>query len=766
MWNALAERAKEEHKRKYPHYRFQPKHDPEKKKKRQAAKLAAEKAERERLMREERERQGLPPMPEDQPFDGSGASSSARTLDPYDTEQEREHAMATRRQQVRNRNFLGHRRSSSVPLPSEAYPGYPYSNFGGPAHADPFNFANPAIANASLTNGIAIPTLPSNLGGLSGPTSQWMNNTSVSEEQNPQLGFAAPMQSQAQHPLALPRAGSPVLNLNTNPIPRNSGFGNFSGMSSMGLPGLGSGTMGMRAARQLQLGQLGRRASSTQPVLQHQLNSGLFNFNFAAQNGSGFPQPPYGQFNQPFGNDFGNVGQNEVGFDGFVGAVAEGFTNPFANSANDQTQRTTGIAASPRSAPNSASVYPSSIPPNANWYDIEAVDPMTPITSIHPQTSAPAPHSTISANNSGLLNHAFSFGNDSPSPSIPPNEAGSSAIQTSPKSASAPQSSVNSTFMINNSDNGYVEHSHQHQNQHQPQQSLNPSAGMGMRDSFDFTAFMSSLPGQSQAGTTHNHNVINQDQSQSSDGSHDSYGHHGQLYTTSHTHPGSVMLAQPTPLRRVELPCVAEVPQQDGIVQHTANNNITDNTRLMASTTENSGCASPADVYTPVQTQSYVEGHQKVDSHQTELQQVSTLDGTANLSTVVPVSYDQQQQQHMDGIGYNYGNDYSTYNALYDGSGASGLYVSEQIHGHNNMNQVNVNQNISYDGYDTTQYGDNASTHQPQQIHGQPPHEHSQDQQQQIPNNDGTGLEPRFSFSDFLNVNANGSPYLSSTAVN
>ena len=136
------------------------------------------------------------------------------------------------------------------------------------------------------------------------------------------------------------------------------------------------------------------------------------------------------------------------------------------------------------------------------------------------------------------------------------------------------------------------------------------------------------------------------------------------------------------------------------------------------------------------------------------------------MSTVVPVSYDQQQQQHMDGIGYNYGNDYSTYNALYDGSGASGLYVSEQIHGHNNMNQVNVNQNISYDGYDTTQYGDNASTHQPQQIHGQPPHEHSQDQQQQIPHNDGTGLEPRFSFSDFLNVNANGSPYLSSTAVN
>ena len=102
-WEELAEKKKEEHKRMYPDYRFQPKHDPEKKRKRQAAKLAAEKAERERLEKLQREQRGI-------------IEESVEGSADLQTEQE----MAARRAQVRAmHNHLGHRRSSSVPFPAE-----------------------------------------------------------------------------------------------------------------------------------------------------------------------------------------------------------------------------------------------------------------------------------------------------------------------------------------------------------------------------------------------------------------------------------------------------------------------------------------------------------------------------------------------------------------------------------------------------------------------------------------------------------------------
>lgn len=468
----MAELAKQEHKRRYPDYRFQPKHDPEKKKKRQAAKAEKERREKEEAMRLGMGvgmgiASGSAMGGMETPMDGgSGAATPLELLAQQQQLQMglqnhtnaqiqmsmgRNHLQHQQQQlftqhgqqqlpphQMRApTNFhLGHRRSSSVPLASDLYPGYPFSltqqqqigQYGFPhlrnqipPQADPFNFANPAIANASLHHsqnqgdgqdqaGIALPSLPN---GYNGFRPSWFGVNS---------NATAPSQA-----LTLSRAGSPELSFSSfsnsagaaaNNLQCQDGQGNggndifatgFPRLSSMGLNGLQLPGMGARASHTFQLGQVGRRASSTRPSLLHQLNSGLFDTTFD-QNGYGGAQQfdPRAQFSSfTFGSQ-----QAQQGFDGFVGAVAEGFTDPFAPASQTSENGQGGSQSNPGSA-------------NGGWYDREPVDPMTPVYPM----SAPSQSQSQVQNQSTIIDPNFSFGSATIS-----NTADNSNVTQSPKS--------------------------------------------------------------------------------------------------------------------------------------------------------------------------------------------------------------------------------------------------------------------------------------------------------------------------------------------
>ncbi|EJC99150.1 uncharacterized protein FOMMEDRAFT_23062 [Fomitiporia mediterranea MF3/22] len=556
VWEALAEKKKEEHKIQYPHYRFQPKHDPEKKRKRQAVRAAAEKAERERLLREHGTDQSTP----------QDTNPDKLQLQEANHDQEKERAMASRRQQVcAMHNHLGHRRSSSVPLPSESYPGYPYtSDFGGPfaqgAPADPFNFANPALAqappansNAPTSNGITIPTLPSSIGGFSG---YWYGTNGIAnaDQTTPAISEQADALLPLPH-LHAPQPRSAILSRSASPrVPMNGigmssiagGFGEFSGMSSMGM-GTAMNYMGMgpRASRQWALGQLGRRASSTQPILQHQLASGVFaDLQYGAQ--SNFPHPgaPFGQYSLqgfqqgasgPF--DFGSGhNQQQSAFDGFVGAVAEGFTNPFASSNQPTSAAVSNADPAPTPAPGS---YPTPLAPNAMWYQVDSVDPMTPVQqqphSQGSETSGCA--QALPPVDTGVLNPAFDFGKTAQGSSDLSGSGASVDVPSSPKSASAsaPHSAMRAHFGPTSA----------------PVQSSNSAPGTGMRDSFDFSAF-NAFFSQNSAHHQHQHQVQNQTQPQ------DLQGFENVAQPTMSSSANGFSIVQPVPVRKVGLPRVPE----------------------------------------------------------------------------------------------------------------------------------------------------------------------------------------------------------------
>ncbi|KAH8110053.1 hypothetical protein DFH11DRAFT_1514776 [Phellopilus nigrolimitatus] len=570
-WEALADKKKEEHKRNYPEYRFQPKHDPEKKRKRQAARAAAEKAERERLELE-REEQDLE---REREFCGAGPDENARQRE---LEIEKDCAMAARRQQMRNaHNHLGHRRSSSVPLPTEAY-SYPYSVYGNVPQADPFNFANPALAHApsaSGQNGIALPTLPSNLSGLVG--SWYTGANENSNVPNGSTGLSLPnaggqegsailaLPSHLQHsqaPMTLSRAASPYTGVNTMDAMRMSG-----GFGGMAMNTLGMGT---RAARQHQLGQLGRRASSTQPSLQHQLASGAFdNFHFGAGGTGSFPHPPFSGSHFDFNSLVQHQHQHQhqqqqnfAGFDGFRGAVAEGFTNPFASagvSSSEDAPPSTG----PDSVPNSMTTkYPAPLAPHTMWYDVESVDPMTPIGGGAPSpTSAPFHHQqhqhqqpTLPEVDTGLLNPAFNFGGvNDPSPASDVAEPHSPLSASLPPSASVPVTQVAHGGVFGFSS---VHGAHGASAQ-------DSAFGMGMRDSFDFSAFNDFFCGLPQNQRPQHANV-NAHHAQVQAVSNDfgtTYASEGVPPHVVRTPPdvgSNFTLAQPVPVRKIVPPYVTE----------------------------------------------------------------------------------------------------------------------------------------------------------------------------------------------------------------
>ncbi|KAL5522924.1 hypothetical protein ACEPAF_1191 [Sanghuangporus sanghuang] len=773
VWEALAEKKKEEHKIQYPHYRFQPKHDPEKKRKRQAARAAVERAERERLMREHTQMTGASQsVPED---------SLPEKLQLQQPEQEKERAMATRREQVRAmHNHLGHRRSSSVPLPSETYPGFPYNNVGGfysqgPPNADPFNFANPALAqappfpNTTSSNGIAIPSLPSTMGGLTNPwyppnnagTSDLAGSAGLASSEQTGESLSLPSQLHAPRPrsITLSRAASPRVPMNGAGMGSiGFGFGEFSGMSSMGM-GAGMGVMGMgpRASRQWHLGQLGRRASSTQPILQHQLASGAFNnFHYGPQ--SAFPHSaPFGQHpGQPFAQgtstpfDFGlDQNQQQGAFDGFVGAVAEGFTNPFASSAPAGSSNESGDAVNPNSAPASANSYPAPLAPNAMWYE-DSVDPMTPVQAQsraqYAESSAVAP--SLPPVDTELLNPSFNFGAASQDNSGPSGTDSHMEATSSPSgSTSAPQTAVQARFGPLSA----------------PAHSSNSAPGTGMRDSFDFSAFnafLQQLPAQ-------NHG---QAQDQSRMRPQERQGFEGIPPDSVHPSAQGYSIAQPVPVRKVGLPCVPETQttasvyheqayadtssyQEQNVPQHAhtyyqdqssgahEHAQYTTSQQSSSASSGSSADASPASEVIPMA--SYHHQHQV---HHTQLEQQHSevdivsghelLDGPVDVNAMSSANAGIQQQVQVTAEG-TCAPDVNTLNYGYDYNGMTPLEAQNMYPMH------------SGPGEDMGAYGYVRDGHVRQTQDGTNNGSHNQN------------AEPRFSFSDFVH----GSPFAASAPV-
>ena len=250
----------------YPDYRFQPKHDPEKKRRRQEAKAAAEAAaireEQQRHVEEvrrQREIDGLTaPLAMPIPMSSHAMNANGSAVGAMDEAQQ---SMQLRRNQERERRaqHIGHRRSSSVPLPMDTYAAAAAYSFGFPpaynaqAQSNPFNFANPALgsnnANANAQAGpIAIPTIPAiggnsqnaGLSNLSGMLPSWYSSTNLptQDQQQPQHSQSAgatpasgvvqlptqgpsPFVSNAQQAATLSRTGSPRLaqSLRTNTTP-------------------------------------------------------------------------------------------------------------------------------------------------------------------------------------------------------------------------------------------------------------------------------------------------------------------------------------------------------------------------------------------------------------------------------------------------------------------------------------------------------------------------------------------------------------------
>ncbi|KAI5121782.1 hypothetical protein M0805_009593 [Coniferiporia weirii] len=754
VWEELAEKKKEEHKKLYPGYRFQPKHDPEKKRKRQAARLAAGKAERERI---EREELGVVEENEDE---------CQLTLDT----QEKERAMTVRRQQVRAaHNHLGHRRSSSVPLPNETY-NYPYNSY---PHADPFNFANPALANAppssasvNGSNGIAIPTLPSNLSGLVGSWYTPNQNANMNpanagspasneeeRESGSQLALPPHLQAhqQLQMPMTLSRAGSPRM--------PHTGFGPMATSAGFSGMGIGMNTMGMgtRAARQHQLGQLGRRASSTQPSLQHQLASGAFSgyhldggvSSFAHQHFTQHSGAPF-DFNQQRQTQQ-HVSQNQShfnGFDGFVGAVAEGFINPFASSS---APAESAQSVTPTSAPGT---YPAPLAPHAIWYEVESVDPMTPITGAPSPSTLPGhgsfPHSrqqvqsapSLPEVNTTFLNPAFNFGNSGATSSHDTEADGSSAL------GSASRGTARNEFVYS-STNGMGS---------TPGSNGDSAPGTGMRESFDFSAFLADLP-QDQ----HHYQLQHGGQNPNADPDSGAYGVQGVPPHTVHSDAGAhlgLALAHPVPVRKV-VPPICD-PNNFYVAEHEhSQHGYSYQPSQLSATSESTGSSvnsSPASARAEMSATSVAQQHQMqqhgsedmVSGHELLDGPVDVHDPAAERSRLqtqtglgVCVNTDMPNfgytMEHPLDLGMNVGMHELGAHGMDSGLG---LGLSDQLSAQQHMG---LNMDMGYGGY--SQGSAQDANADPQAYAG--PH-------------DTEDMGPRFSFSDYVH----GSPFLSAAVVN
>lgn len=789
----------------YPDYRFQPKHDPEKKRKRQAARLATEKAERERLEKLHREQRGI---------SQESAEDAAEV-------QEKEQMMAARRAQVRAAHHLGHRRSSSVPLPTETY-GYPYNSYGHAPYADPFNFANPAIANgphpatsAGVSgNGITIPSLPT-MGNPWYP--QGMNTEGpASRRRSNSLGALAPNGSglHAPQPFSASRGPSPRVSF--------SGLGGMFGAGGpMGMVGMNTFGMGTRAARQHQLGQMGRRASSTQPVLQHQFASGAFaNFGFP----SSFPHPDFprgGPYD--FGAGVQQMGDESfTGPDGFVGAVAEGFTNPFAPqtaSSNDD-----GSVSGAQQDANRG--FPAPLAPNTMWYDV-SVDPMTPVGTSAAGGGSPTAYQQAHVQqqqqhqqhppalpdvDASLLNPTFNFGHvttagsvasgsDSERAPSPTSGTVAMSVSHSHQHVSAPQSAVATNFGVGIF--GHHGHGHGHHASHLAGGGSS-APGTGARDSFDFSAFNAIFSEQAQA----------QDQQQQGTHplAHAETAPNIYAPTTSEVLPhgasGFSTIAQPVPVRKVALPDVPE----GGVAPHSA-------AGATSSGSVPVSASGHGQTQVQVQTQGYYHSHAAAayQAQQSQPSSESSASGSpASASAQVPVSvvdYPEQQQQQQQ-----YQAEYAPVQHHSEGI-VTGLELLEgpvdvqyqhqqhsayAAHGHEHQHQHQPQSAVGVDhahtfeysvdphqhqhamhgyatdlgyavgmdayghgggyGYAPTTAGASdgsasaGATHVPQAAHDSAG---STNMVGSAGSSHGSGSEPRFSFSDYLH----GSPFVNSAAV-
>ena len=494
------------------------------------------------------------------------------------------------------------------------------------------------------------------------------------------------------------------------------GFGEFSGMSSMGI-GAGTGIMGMgpRASRQWQLGQLGRRASSTQPILQHQLASGAFN-NLVQQ-----PGQPFAQWSSaPF--DFGlNQNRQQTGFDGFVGAVAEGFRNPFATSA------------------------PANNANESMWYD--SVDPMTPVQS---QAGAQYVQTSTGANlppvDTGLLNSSFNFGTAQDVSGTSGSDSHMEAAQ-SPKSSvstSAPQTAVQGRFgPLSSSGHG-----------------SNSAPGTGMRDSFDFSAFnafLQQFPAQNQG----------QAQGQSQMQLQERQGYEGIPPNSMPSNAPGYPIAQPMPVRKVGLPCVPEasatapiyheqtypetgsyqeqsVPQQQGHIYYQDQTQIANEhgqyPGSQQSSTESSADASPASGFIPMTSAHHQHQvhHAQHDQQHPEVDIVSgheLLDGPVDVNAMSSANAGIQQQQ-----------------------------VGVPAEGTCDPN-VNVNFNYDYNGMTQLEAQNMYSMHGGlggDMAAGYGTYTHAGHAQEGAHNGSNNHTsDPRFSFSDFVH----GSPFVTSASA-
>lgn len=239
-------------------------------------------------------------------------------------------------------------------------------------------------------------------------------------------------------------------NMNTN-----GGMSSYMNMNTGMSMGMNSGMplgMGARAARQHQLGQLGRRASSTQPVLQHQLASGAFAHFGAHANNNAFSFTPTTAPALP--PPSANVG----------------FTNPFASSSASASNN--GAIGATGATGEGVNGFPHPFAPQSIWFESAALP--DPNGSGAGTGAEPEPLPEV---DSYLLNPAFRFGTS--------NTDGASSTSTT----------ASTTTTNNNNNNNNNNATSNNSNGTPP-----PPPSAGPRGSFDFTAIMMNLP---RAGAGH-----------------------------------------------------------------------------------------------------------------------------------------------------------------------------------------------------------------------------------------------------------------------
>ena len=157
----------------------------------------------------------------------------------------------------------GHRRSSSVPLPSQPYPiPFGYGNFGYGGVIMPG-----APGSSNNNNAIALPALPNtNINNLASLVPSWYPNNSGASDQQQHATSGLDLHMPVPQPLNASAPNSQMVSRPASPLLSRT----------------------IRAARQHQMGQLGRRASSTQPLLSHQMAAypGMFNYGMMQQDGA------------------------------------------------------------------------------------------------------------------------------------------------------------------------------------------------------------------------------------------------------------------------------------------------------------------------------------------------------------------------------------------------------------------------------------------------------------------------------------------------